>query len=112
MSFPPRPRAPEVDTARLAIALAEGAVVIDVRMPDEYVKGHVPGAVLIPLPELGQRIDEVPAGEQVYVICAVGGRSLTAAQALNNAGRDTVSVAGGTRAWVAEGRPVHTGINA
>ena len=109
MSFSPRPAAPEVDTGRLAEAMAGGAVVVDVRMPDEYVEMHVPGAILIPLPELGERADEVPKGEQVYVICAVGGRSLAAAAALNNAGWDTVSVAGGTKAWVAEGRPVHTG---
>lgn len=112
MSFQRRPDAPEVDTSQLADAVAGGAVVIDVRMPDEYVQMHVPGAILIPLPELGGRADEVPKGEQVYVICAVGGRSLTAAEALNNAGWDTVSVAGGTNAWVAEGRPVNTGTDA
>ena len=109
MSFHRRPDAPEVDTTRLAEALEEGAVLIDVRMPDEYVQVHVPGARLIPLPELGQRVDEVPQGQQVFVICAGGGRSLAAAEALNNAGWDTVSVAGGTKAWVAEGRPVEAG---
>ena len=112
MSFSQRPDAPEVDTGRLAEAMADGAVVIDVRMPDEYVEMHVPGAVLIPLPELDARAGEVPKGQQVYVICAVGGRSLHAAAALNSAGWDTVSVAGGTKAWVAEGRPVHTGPDA
>ena len=112
MSFSRRPQAPEVDTARLAAALAEGAVVIDVRMPDEYHDAHVPGAVLIPLPELGNRTDEVPKDGQVFVICASGGRSLAAAAALNNAGWDTVSVAGGTKAWQAEGRPVRTGPDA
>ena len=109
MSFHRRPDAPEVDTARLAEALEEGAVLIDVRMPDEYVQVHVPGARLIPLPELGERAGEVPQGQQVFVICAGGGRSLAAAEALNNAGWDTVSVAGGTKAWVAEGRPVEAG---
>jgi thioredoxin 1 len=112
MTFLQRPQAPEVDTTALADALDDGAVVIDVRMPDEYVKAHVPGAVLIPLPELGARTDEIPTGQQVFVICATGARSLTAAAALNNAGWDTVSVAGGTRAWMAEGRPVHTGPDA
>jgi len=112
VSFPQRPQAPECDTARLAEALDDGAVVIDVRMPDEYVQAHVPGAVLIPLPELGERTDEVPADSKVFIICAGGGRSLAAAAALNNAGWDTVSVAGGTRAWVAEGRPVRTGPDA
>lgn len=112
MSIPPPPAAPEVDTGRLAEAMADGAVVIDVRMPDEYAAMHVPGAVLIPLPELGERTTEVPMDRQVYVICAGGGRSLAAAAALNNAGWDAVSVTGGTKAWVAEGRPVNTGPDA
>lgn len=112
MSFGQHPQAPEVDTSRLAAALEQGAVLIDVRMPDEYVEMHVPGAVLIPLPELGGRTAEVPNGEQVFVICAAGGRSLVAAEALNKAGWDAVSVSGGTKAWAAEGRPVNTGTDA
>lgn len=112
MSFSHRPSAPEVDTSRLAAAIEEGAVVIDVRMPAEYVEMHVPGAVLIPLPDLGGRTGEVPKGQQVFIICATGSRSLTAAAALNNAGWDTVSVAGGTKAWAAEGRPVRAGPDA
>lgn len=109
MTFPRAPQAPETDTGRLAAALEEGAVLIDVRRPEEYVEMHVPGAVLIPLHELGARAEEVPKGERVYVICAAGSRSLAAAQALNEAGWDTVSVAGGTAAWAADGRPVRTG---
>lgn len=109
MGFPRRPQAPEVDTDELAGALEKGAVLVDVRMADEYEEVHVPGAVLIPLPELGGRTSEVPTGVRVYVICASGVRSLAAAEALNRAGWDTVSVAGGTKAWAAEGRPVRAG---
>jgi rhodanese-related sulfurtransferase len=86
--------------------------VLDVRNPDEYVAGHVTGAVLIPLGELGARVGEVPEGDPLYVICAVGGRSLTAAQALVSAGYSAVSVAGGTKAWIQSGRPVVTGLAA
>ena len=103
------PQAPQVGFEELARALEAGSPLVDVRMPDEYEEMHVAGAVLIPLPELAQRADEVPKGERVYVICASGGRSLAAAEALNNAGWDTVSVAGGTKGWAAEGRPVLTG---
>lgn len=70
------------------------------------------GAVLIPLSELGGRVGEIPAGDPLYVICAVGGRSLTAAQALVRAGYSAVSVAGGTKAWTKSGRPVVTGTGA
>ncbi|MGH9153074.1 MAG: rhodanese-like domain-containing protein [Acidimicrobiales bacterium] len=100
---------PEVGTGELARALAGGALLVDVRMPDEYVEARVPGAVLIPLPELGARAGEVPSDRRVYVICASGGRSAAAVEALNNAGWDTVNVAGGTKAWVAEGRPFDSG---
>lgn len=101
--------APEVTTADLAAALEEGACVIDVRNPDEFVEVRIPGVQLIPLAELGERIEEVPTGKQVYVVCAMGGRSLAAANALNNAGYDAVSVAGGTLQWKEEGRPTESG---
>jgi len=101
----------EVDVDTLAEAHAEGAVVLDVRNPDEYEAGHVPGAKLIPLGELGARQDEIPDGDPIYVVCASGGRSLTATKAMVQAGYRAVSVAGGTKAWVETGRPVVTGIN-
>ncbi len=102
-------KAPEVGCEELARALEAGAPLVDVRMPDEYAAIHVPEAVLIPLPELGTWAHEVTKDERVYVICASGGRSQAAAEALNRAGWDAVSVAGGTKAWVEEGRPVHRG---
>lgn len=100
---------PEVDIEALAAALEVGAPLIDVRRVDEYAEKHVPGAILIPLDELGERVDEVPKGERVFVICAVGGRSLTAARALNDAGCNAVSVAGGTNLWAEQGRAVRAG---
>jgi rhodanese-related sulfurtransferase len=102
----------EVDLEAFAAAQDSGAAVLDVRNPDEYAAGHVTGAVLIPLTELGSRVDEIPDGDPVYVICAVGGRSLTATQALVRAGYAARSVAGGTKAWIKSGRPVVTGMDA
>ncbi len=104
-----QPKAPEVGFDELADALASGALLVDVRMPDEYAVVHVPEAVLIPLPELATRAREVAKEGRVYVICASGGRSLVAAEALNQAGWDAVSVAGGTKGWATEGRPVSRG---
>lgn len=101
----------EVDVDTFAAALEAGAPAVDVRRPDEFVQAHVPGARLIPLDELGARLHEIPKDRRVYVICAVGGRSLAAAGALASAGWDAVSVAGGTDRWVAEGRPVVTGLS-
>lgn len=99
----------EVDLDTFAAAHAAGAVVLDVRNPDEYVTGHVSGAVLIPLGELGERRDEIPEGDPVYVICAVGGRSLQATKAMVQAGYSAVSVSGGTKGWIEKGHPVITG---
>ena len=82
---------------------------IDVREPAEYVAGHVPGAALVPLGSLGDRVGDLPRDRTVYIICASGNRSLRAAQALAGVGFDAVSVAGGTSAWIRSGRPVVTG---
>lgn len=102
----------EVDLDTFAEAHATGAAVLDVRNPDEYEAAHVAGATLVPLGELAARQDEIPEGDPLYVICAVGGRSLTAAKALVGAGYHAVSVAGGTKGWMEQGRPVVTGRSA
>lgn len=100
----------EIDLDAFA-ARPPGSPVIDVHEPAEYLAGHVPDAVLIPLGELGARIGQVPQGRTVSVICASGNRSLRAAEALVTAGYDAVSVAGGTSAWARSGRPITTGSN-
>ena len=102
----------EVDLETFAEAHSGGAVVLDVRNPDEYETAHVPGAVLIPLGELAERQDEIPPGDPLYVICAAGGRSLTATKALVDAGYNAVSVAGGTNGWIERGGDVVTGDSA
>jgi rhodanese-related sulfurtransferase len=108
-AMPDAPQSIEVDLDTFAAAYADGAVLLDVRNPDEYEEKHVPGAVLVPLGELASRTDEIPAGDPLYVICAAGGRSLTAAKALVEAGYPAISVAGGTNGWAAGGRPVVSG---
>ncbi|MFI6579111.1 rhodanese-like domain-containing protein [Nocardiopsis sp. NPDC050513] len=82
----------------------EDAYLLDVREDDEWRSGHVPGAVHIPLGRLGERAGEIPQDRRVYVVCRVGGRSAQAVAALNQAGWDTVNVAGGMRAWEHAGR--------
>jgi rhodanese-related sulfurtransferase len=99
----------EVDLEQFEAAHAAGAVVLDVRNPDEYEEGHVARAVLIPLGELASRQNEIPEGDPLYVICAVGGRSLAATKALVEAGYTAVSVAGGTKGWIERGGKVVTG---
>jgi rhodanese-related sulfurtransferase len=100
---------PEIDVAALATLHPTGITLIDVRNPDEYEAGHVPGAELIPLPEIAGRAGEVPGGTPVYVICAAGVRSLKACEVLAPLGRDVTSVAGGTKGWIEAGHAVNTG---
>lgn len=100
---------PEIDVHELARLREEGATLLDVRNPDEWLEARVPGVPLIPLPDLAERTDEVPAGDPLYVICAAGGRSAKAAEHLRTLGVDAVNVAGGTRAWIEAGYPTESG---
>lgn len=102
----------EIDVDELARRLDAGATLLDVREVDEYREAHVPGAVLLPLSELPDRIEDVPAaggGSPLLVICRSGGRSMRAAELLATAGIEAVNVAGGTTAWMSSGRDVIIG---
>ena len=99
----------EVTVDTLATARADGSLVVDVREPHEYVTGHVPGAVLMPVGEVQARRGELPKDRRVYVICASGNRSLRVTNALRLDGYDAWSVQGGTSAWARDGHPVVVG---
>jgi len=99
----------EVDQAAFTTAHRDGATVIDVREPFEYLGGHVPGAALIPMGQLPSRVADLPRDVPVYVICASGNRSLAAAHFLASAGVDAWSVAGGTGEWARAGHPIVRG---
>jgi rhodanese-related sulfurtransferase len=99
---------PEIDIDEFARRREQGAPVIDVREPDEYTAGHVPGATLIPLATVPDRLSDVPSGD-VLVICRSGGRSRRAAEFLAANGVQATNVAGGTLAWLKSGRGVTKG---
>ena len=83
--------------------------VIDVRNPDEYANGHVPGATLIPVNSVFQRKDELPSGKMIIFVCAVGQRSALAAEMAAAAGLPAdrlYNLEGGTDAWRKAGEPV------
>ncbi|HVF32478.1 MAG TPA: rhodanese-like domain-containing protein [Acidimicrobiales bacterium] len=87
----------------------DGALLLDVREPDEWEAGHAPAAVHLPLGrvEAGDHGDvALEPGRPVVVICRVGGRSEKAAVALKAAGFEAVNLAGGMRAWAEAGQPV------
>lgn len=93
----------------------DAPTLIDVREVDEYVSGHVPGAINIPLSELVGRESECGLGDTVYVICQAGGRSARAcehlSQQLNLQNVSFVNVLGGTGAWIAEDKKVVVGVD-
>ena len=101
--------ATEVTIEQLKQARAAGAVVIDVREPDEFADGHVTGAQSLPLSQLPARAQEVSKDETVYLVCQSGGRSGQAADLLTAAGHDVCSVAGGTTAWIESGGDIESG---
>ena len=80
----------ELDGRRSA-DLPPAEVVLDVRLGTEWDASHVRGAVHIPLPELPDRLDEVPAGS-VWVHCGSGYRATAAASLLARAGRTVVVI--------------------
>lgn len=98
----------EVDVERFAVRRGEDVTVVDVRSPEEFAEGHVPGAVNVPLEQVIADADRY-AGQELYVICQSGGRSSKAAEALAAAGAQPVSVTGGTAGWIESGRPVDSG---
>ncbi|MBW1825106.1 MAG: hypothetical protein JRI87_11195 [Deltaproteobacteria bacterium] len=76
---------------------------LDVRQDWEYEELHLPGATLIPLPELPDRLDEVAPDKPTLVYCAVGGRSSAAANLMSGRGfRDVYNITGGIMAWESE----------
>ena len=100
---------PEIDIAEAVRRWGAGTPIVDVREPHEYVEVHVSGAMLIPLGDVADRLEEIPADGEVLIICKVGGRSRRAAEILRLLGFDAVNIAGGTLAWIADGHPVVEG---
>lgn len=107
MSTPQSP-VPEITVNELAERLAD-ATLIDVREPDEYTTVHVPGARLMPLQSVPENVEELRAAAPLIIICAAGGRSLSAAMWLSEQGIAATNVAGGTNAWVRAGMPTVAG---
>jgi DMSO/TMAO reductase YedYZ molybdopterin-dependent catalytic subunit/rhodanese-related sulfurtransferase/glyoxylase-like metal-dependent hydrolase (beta-lactamase superfamily II) len=92
--------------ARAAFALVEsGALLLDVREPDEWRLQHAPSAMLLPMGQVRQRQDELPRDRQIVAVCRSGGRSAAVTESLRSWGFDAVNLAGGMCAWAAAGLP-------
>lgn len=94
----------QVTIGELKGILPGGGTLIDVRELDEYVAGHIPRAVSIPLSTIEDNIDRFRDEFDVYLVCRSGNRSLGACEFLHD--RDVVNVvnvATGIVGWVASG---------
>jgi rhodanese-related sulfurtransferase len=86
---------------------AKAPYVLDVRTADEYVSGHVPGAVNIPHDQLASRLAEVPKDRDVVIYCRSGRRAMLAGEVLADNGYARLEhLQGDITAWVDQGRPV------
>jgi rhodanese-related sulfurtransferase len=95
---------PEIDVDGLAAALVAGALLFDVREPDEYAEARIPGARLVPMGTVPERVEEFRADGPAYVVCASGKRSGRVVEFLRTHEIDAVNVAGGTSAWIQSGK--------
>ena len=78
----------------------DDVVLIDVREDSEYAEGHIPGAVLIPLGQIPDRLDEIPQDKTVIAVCRSGNRSGQATNFLQQQGFTNVhNMQGGMNAW-------------
>lgn len=76
-------------------------VLLDVRQPREYQMGHIPGARLMPLPDLVRAMEQLPVEKELILYCHGGGRSMTAAAMLEEEGfhGPLYNLAGGMSRW-------------
>ncbi len=100
----------EVSVDEAATLRDDGAFVLDVRQPEEWLEIHIPDATLIPLGELAARTAEVPTDQEILVYCRSGNRSQEGRDILKAAGFENVtSMAGGIKDWAAAGYETESG---
>jgi phage shock protein E len=92
---------------RARLGDSSALVAIDVRTPEEFAEGHVPGAINIPVDQIVERISEVRAPHGMALYCKLGPRSRRGEAALLAAGYGPLfHLDGGFMAWQAQGLPV------
>ena len=74
-------------------------ILLDVRDADEFMQGHLSGAINIPLEELGGRTGEIKRNSLIIVYCTHGSRSLMAARMLSDLGFEAMAAAGGLSSY-------------
>ena len=79
--------------------------ILDVREGFEVAEGMIPGALHIPMGQLGSRLGDLDKDRPIIVVCRSGNRSAAVADALNQAGYTADTMAGGMTVWQRAGLP-------
>jgi NADPH-dependent 2,4-dienoyl-CoA reductase/sulfur reductase-like enzyme/rhodanese-related sulfurtransferase len=90
----------DVQTAAWESLNHNGYLLLDVRQPDEFRDGHIPGASNIPLPELRQRLAELPQEKEIHLYCGVGQRAYYASRLLTQHGFRVKNLPGGYKTYL------------
>lgn len=97
-----------IDVKQAKAMIDQGNVqIVDVREPNEYASGHIPGAVLIPVDQVLKRGNELRQDGPIILVCQLGARSALAAEMAAALGREKLyNLEGGTEAWIKQGYPI------
>jgi rhodanese-related sulfurtransferase len=95
--------------AKARLDSPDAPYILDVRQPEEFRAGHIAGAELIPLNELGRRLKELPKDREILCVCQSGSRSSVATRQLASAGYRTINLRGGMIGWQVAGYAVKKG---
>ncbi|HEY7135564.1 MAG TPA: rhodanese-like domain-containing protein [Acidimicrobiia bacterium] len=106
--MPDKDAIPQVDVEEARRRLDDGALLLDVREPDEWNAGHAPDATFLPMGQVTAAREQLPRDRAIVAICRSGARSGRVTAALVSWGFDAVNLAGGMQAWAAAGNPVVT----
>ena len=111
LGFGRQPSVENLDFDDIRQGLADQSILlVDVREPNEWEAGHIPGSILMPLSAFDATAIPDPQGRRIVLSCRSGRRSLTAAAAAHEAGVAVdAHYAGGFLDWVNQGGPVDTG---
>jgi NADPH-dependent 2,4-dienoyl-CoA reductase/sulfur reductase-like enzyme/rhodanese-related sulfurtransferase len=92
---------PQVDVETILAMPADGRpLLVDVRTPQEFAIGHIPGALNIPVDELRSRLGELPRHREIAANCQVGQRGYLATRILKQSGFSAVNIGGGYKTYL------------
>ena len=93
----------EVTASQAINEISKGAVIIDVREADEFVAGHIEGAITLPLSTITDTYNKIPTDQTIIVNCRSGARSARAVAFLRTVGIPAQNLTGGIIAWTQAG---------